>query len=193
MSELGSEVLGVHLGYKVSELVRLVNGSDTEFYSEVDPKVIVSERMLNLRTQLGLGQAEFAKLIGETRQLVYKWDEQLSFPRPGELMKAAKALGTSVSYLYGETDDPRPAVDWHGAGPSSATEAAIEQTAAELGRLQGELLRLLPGRAQDAPWPAKPSNVVELLARDAYGNPRPARASRPEGARLAAREGPEIE
>jgi hypothetical protein len=60
------------------------------------------------------------------------------------MLAVAKLLGTSVSYLYGETDDPRPAPDWHtGAGPSTEAEARA-QVAAQLLR---QVLEQLEGGA----------------------------------------------
>ena len=48
------------------------------------------------------------------RQAVSKWltlKDQI--PNEHNLLELAKIAETSVSYLFGETDDPRPPRDWH--------------------------------------------------------------------------------
>ena len=86
------------------------------------------ERVKARRSALKLSQSQLAELVtGDPakRQLVYGWEQDKGRPSHDEwMLQLSKALETSISYLYGETDDPRPAPDWHtGKGPSSEDEA----------------------------------------------------------------------
>jgi transcriptional regulator with XRE-family HTH domain len=105
------------------------------------------ERVRERRSALNLSQARLAELVtGDStkRQLVYGWEQDKGRPSHDEWMtQLAKALQTSISYLYGETDDPRPAPDWRtGRGPSSESESV----AAEALDLLKEAVRKLEGK-----------------------------------------------
>ncbi|MDD3673476.1 MAG: LexA family transcriptional regulator [Synergistaceae bacterium] len=62
-----------------------------------------------LRRNLRLSQEGLANLIGVSRSAVYDWERNAYFPEGENLVHLAKALGVSVAYLIGETDDPTPA------------------------------------------------------------------------------------
>lgn len=91
----------------------------------------IIERADALAKAQGLSQTRLATEMGASRQTVNRWfsaGDQL--PNEANLIALARVLGTSVSYLFGETDDPRPAPDWHtGKGPGSADEAARDNAA----------------------------------------------------------------
>lgn len=92
----------------------------------------LAARIESRRVATGMSKAGLARACGVTRQQVYNWDSGRTWPGRREMLALAAALETSVSYLYGETDDPRPAPCWvTGEGPSSAeaarVAAAVEQ------------------------------------------------------------------
>ncbi len=62
-----------------------------------------------LRKNLRLSQEGLANLIDVSRSAVYDWERNAYFPEGENLVRLAKALGVSVAYLIGETDDPTPA------------------------------------------------------------------------------------
>ncbi|MCW5867455.1 MAG: helix-turn-helix transcriptional regulator [Candidatus Eremiobacteraeota bacterium] len=94
------------------------------------------ERVRERRSALKLSQARLAELVtGDStkRQLIYGWEQDKGRPSHDEWMtQLAKALQTSISYLYGETDDPRPAPDWHSKKGASSAEKAARAGAIEL-------------------------------------------------------------
>jgi len=61
-----------------------------------------------LRKKLRLSQEGLANLIGVSRSAVYDWERDAYSPEGENLIKLAKALNVSASYLMGETDDPTP-------------------------------------------------------------------------------------
>lgn len=78
----------------------------------------IVRRVMGLCERAKLSQSALAKSIGIERQTVYKWftsNENVpsQAPSEGNLIDIARLFDTSVSYLYGETEDPRPANDWH--------------------------------------------------------------------------------
>lgn len=90
----------------------------------------IGDRIREIRTRKGITQAEFARQVGVSRGVVHGWESGRNRPEQASMLKVARLLGTSVSYLYGETSDPRPAPDWHtGTGPSSAAEARALEVA----------------------------------------------------------------
>jgi transcriptional regulator with XRE-family HTH domain len=89
--------------------------------------------MVELRTLRGLSQAEFARQLGQARTTVYNWESGRNKPEDETLLLVCRVLRTSVSYLMGETDDPRPAPDWRkGQGPNSEAEARAADVAKRL-------------------------------------------------------------
>lgn len=104
----------------------------------------IAQRIRERREAKGLSQSELARRIGLERQQVAVWEKARNKPSEENFLALARILGTSISYLFGETDDPRPAPDWYGgAGPGSALEAST-QRAREL--LQAALKELDGGK-----------------------------------------------
>lgn len=67
--------------------------------------------MKNLRTlrQLsGLSQEKLAQKFDITQQAIYKYETGLSQPDLDRLMEFSDFFDTSVDYLIGHTEDPRP-------------------------------------------------------------------------------------
>lgn len=94
----------------------------------------IARRIKELREASGLSQAALGRQVGVERQQVAAWENERNKPAEDTMLAVAKALATSVSYLYGETDDPRPAPDWRsGTGPSSEGEARVAEARRFLG------------------------------------------------------------
>lgn len=70
---------------------------------------VVGERVLRLRERMGWSQSELAERSGLDASYISLLETGRR-PNPGleTLVKLARALKTSISYLVGETDDPRP-------------------------------------------------------------------------------------
>ena len=66
------------------------------------------QRVKALREETGLGKKDFAESIGEYPGTYSAW-ENASMAGSGTVPKLALALGCTTDYLYGLTDDPRPA------------------------------------------------------------------------------------
>lgn len=65
-------------------------------------------RVKALREQTGMDKKAFAESIGEYPGTYSAW-ENASLPGSGAFPRLALTLGVSTDYLYGLTDDPRPA------------------------------------------------------------------------------------
>jgi len=90
-----------------------------------------------LRALKGISKAQLAREVGVTRQMVHNWYAGRTWPKPREMLALAAALETSVSHLYGETPDPRPAPRWEdGEGPAGLEAAKLLREA--LARLEGQ-------------------------------------------------------
>lgn len=97
----------------------------------------MGSRILALRERVGLSQAEFARKTKQGRSTVHGWESGRSKPDDEGMLLVAQVLGTSISYLYGETDDPRPPARWHtGEAPSSAFEETLIEVADGLEQLK---------------------------------------------------------
>ncbi|HEY8414796.1 MAG TPA: helix-turn-helix transcriptional regulator, partial [Thermaerobacter sp.] len=70
------------------------------------PNPIIAVRIRERRERLGWTQAEPAQATGTTRATVGNYEAGRREPDAATLLRLARALGTSVSYLLGETDDP---------------------------------------------------------------------------------------
>lgn len=69
---------------------------------------IKPDRVRAARTALGLSQSQLGERVGR-RQTTIQALETGRVERPGFALELATALGVSVEWLYGATDDPRPA------------------------------------------------------------------------------------
>lgn len=68
----------------------------------------LSEKILSLRTQLGLSQEELAEKLAVSRQSVSKWETGQSVPDLDKLIKLADLFGISVDELVREGERPQP-------------------------------------------------------------------------------------
>lgn len=103
-------------------------------------RAIISKRIRERRAHLGLGLAELGRLIDTDRQVIAHWERGAQKPREDKMIALARALQTSISYIYGETDNPQPAPRWGtGEGPSSEWESKIEQMRGHLAAMQALL------------------------------------------------------
>lgn len=131
----------------------------------------MTRRLIALREGLGLSQSEFARQAEQSRSTVHGWETGRNKPDEDALPIVAKVLKTSISYLFGETDDPRPAPQWRtGEGPTSEWEARVEQAKLKLVEIN-ELLTpgvaITPERAEllrKADQTAKGSSLHPELA-----------------------------
>ena len=64
----------------------------------------LQEKIKKLRKNKNLTQSELASIAGVTKTAVYNWERGSYSPDGDNLRKLAEALGTTVSYLLGETD-----------------------------------------------------------------------------------------
>lgn len=67
-------------------------------------KVGISNRLLDIRTQLGYTQTEFANLLGVLSTTYAFWENRKRFPDIDTLFKVADRLNVNVEYLMGLTD-----------------------------------------------------------------------------------------
>lgn len=63
-------------------------------------------RIKELRVQRGLTQNKLAEMIGADSNLISRWERGKSRPISLYVQKLARALGTSMDYLLGYTDEP---------------------------------------------------------------------------------------
>lgn len=68
----------------------------------------LSEKILSLRTGLGLSQEELAEQLTVSRQSVSKWETGQSVPDLDKLIKLADLFGISVDELVREGERPQP-------------------------------------------------------------------------------------
>ena len=137
----------------------------------------ISERIVLRRESLKLSQSEFARELGLSRGSIFNWESGRNKPDEDAMLAVAKVLKTSVSYLYGETDDPRPAPDWrNGSGPSNAQEAKLAEIAARVALVQLDLQALLYPKADTTAEPMEltpmsQDEIARTISHDANGKP----------------------
>ena len=68
----------------------------------------LSEKILSLRTGLGLSQEELAEQLAVSRQSVSKWETGQSVPDLDKLIKLSDLFGVSVDELVREGERPQP-------------------------------------------------------------------------------------
>jgi transcriptional regulator with XRE-family HTH domain len=69
--------------------------------------MIRSGLIKTFRKEMGLSQQEFADRVGVSRSAVYEWERGGYLPDGENLKKLASVLGVSVSFLLGESNDPK--------------------------------------------------------------------------------------
>ena len=140
-------------------------------------KAKIGARIVEIRNRLGLSQSELARRVNALRSTVYGWEVGKSKPEDQAMIDVARVLGTSISYLYGETDDPRPAPDWrNGSGPSNAQEAKLAEIAARVALVQLDLQALLYPKADTTAEPMEltpmsQDEIARTISHDANGKP----------------------
>lgn len=70
-----------------------------------------TSRLQELRTQKGYSMEELAQKIGVNKAAVFRWEHgQVALDNASNknVRALADALGTSIAYLKGQTDDPKP-------------------------------------------------------------------------------------
>ena len=87
------------------------------------------ERLRQLRQKQNLSQEELADRVGVHNNSVSKWENGV-IPNMKRIVALAKILGTTATYLLGETDDPTPAEE-DSIVPAS-TEKATPYTQGQL-------------------------------------------------------------
>lgn len=126
---------------------------------------MIGERIKTARERLSMSQAELARQMQQSRGVVFGWESGRNRPEQTSMMKLAQILGVSISYIYGETDDPRPAPLWHtDQGPSNEWEAVVEAASAKLAEAYAILN---PGLPLDA---EKCELLRVAFMTDAHGN-----------------------
>lgn len=134
-------------------------------------------RMLQRLSSLGVSQSGLSVRMNLPRTTVSAWALGKNLPSDVTSVRLAKELKTSVSYLYGETDDPRPAPDWrNGSGPSSAQDAKLAEVAAKVALIQIDLQALLYPKADTTAEPMEltlmsPEEIARTISHDANGKP----------------------
>ena len=68
----------------------------------------IGERIKNTRKKNRLSQAELAERLGVHEVTVRRWENANNELKLAIMPSIASALGTTVAYLMGETDDPEP-------------------------------------------------------------------------------------
>jgi transcriptional regulator with XRE-family HTH domain len=66
---------------------------------------VLTERIKKMRAEKRLSQEKLAFLLGVQPNTVWRWENNRASPMES-IPKLAAALGTTVAYLMGETDDP---------------------------------------------------------------------------------------
>jgi len=116
--------------------MRMVCGSgrkrsiDGEFASPAD--VFIGKRLAAHRRRVGVSRKQMAFDLGVSYQTVQKYEQAINKLSAHKLSIAAKTLGTSVSYLVGETDYPRPPADTAWLSTTDAGLCAILEAVARL-------------------------------------------------------------
>lgn len=65
---------------------------------------IFAERLLELRTECKLSQAELGKILKVSSSIISYWETDKSEPSAYNLVKIATFFNVSIDYLLGRTD-----------------------------------------------------------------------------------------
>ncbi|NLG82809.1 MAG: helix-turn-helix transcriptional regulator [Bacilli bacterium] len=60
----------------------------------------IGSKIQELRKQRGLSQEDLAEILGVSRQAVYKWEQDISYPDTDKLVKLAKYFNISLDSLF---------------------------------------------------------------------------------------------
>ncbi len=97
---------------------------------------LLSERLRNARTRLGLTQQGLAALTGFSLSAIGNWESRQNIPGPAKLGVLASRLGVSIDYLLGHEDAAAgrspaleirqvPIVSWTRRGMNSRRRPAV--------------------------------------------------------------------
>ena len=67
----------------------------------------MSYRIAEARAKKGWSQADLAKAVGSSQQVISRYESGVNEPKAEILKRLSKALGVTISYLLGVDDDPR--------------------------------------------------------------------------------------
>ena len=74
-----------------------------------------SEKVKDARLQLGLSQTQLGDAVGISLRAIVSYEKGEKKPRPGTMLKLAKALGVSVKFLSDDTcEDPMEDIEKDG-------------------------------------------------------------------------------
>lgn len=85
--------------------------------------VLLSENIKCLRTARGINQAEFAKILGVTKQCVSNWENDNVVPSIEMLIKIADFFKVTTDYLLGRSE--RPCIDVSGLTEEQISHIAL--------------------------------------------------------------------
>ncbi len=90
----------------------------------------IGDRITEARKQKGLSQAELAKRSGLSQAGISYIEKGLRSPSTDTLELLASALGCSVSYLIGETNDPKAISQSYSMAASLDASADVQRSPA---------------------------------------------------------------
>ena len=71
------------------------------------PQLRIGERMQQLRKETGITQEELGRIVGIEKSAISAYEEDIRLPIAVIAARIAKALGVTLDYLCGLTDDKR--------------------------------------------------------------------------------------
>ncbi len=66
--------------------------------------MIISQRIKELRLEMGLTQTQLSVMVGCTQSMVARWEREECEPTATAILKLAEALDCSCDYLLGKTE-----------------------------------------------------------------------------------------
>ncbi|MCC8196274.1 MAG: helix-turn-helix domain-containing protein [Ruminococcus sp.] len=110
--------------------------------------MILSEKLLALRTKAGLSQEDLAEKLDVSRQSVSKWESGSSIPEIDKILKISEIYGVSTDYLLKDEVEELPtevAVDTY--QPDSIREISLETATEYLSLVKSSAKRFALGVA----------------------------------------------
>ena len=84
--------------------------------------MITGEEIRRLRKEKKWTQQDLANEVGVAKTTVLDWEKNRYSPEGKNVNNLARALGVSIAYLMGETDEPRPVSPAAGPPKKTASE-----------------------------------------------------------------------
>lgn len=88
----------------------------------------IGERIKNLRNKRNLTQEQLGKYLNVGKSTISQYENNINTPDITTLIKIANYFNTSVEYLLGRIDDPRPLNEIINNSTSSELEEIFEGT-----------------------------------------------------------------